>query len=119
MAALATILFRGVVVGSKATAFMMNLLQVVRDHWVHVLVPMGFVFGYYLDRKNDEKLTAFRNKSLLYKRELKPNEEVTWNNGYSWITECSHFLNHKRNKNTHYLIWRKKKEWEKKNKNMQ
>ncbi|XP_065763035.1 NADH dehydrogenase [ubiquinone] 1 beta subcomplex subunit 1 isoform X1 [Muntiacus reevesi] len=59
-------------------AFMMNLLQVVRDHWVHVLVPMGFVFGYYLDRKNDEKLTAFRNKSLLYKRELKPNEEVTW-----------------------------------------
>ena len=46
----------------------MNLLQVVRDHWVHVLVPMGFVFGYYLDRKNDEKLTAFRNKSLLYKR---------------------------------------------------
>ena len=49
-------------------AFMMNLLQVVRDHWVHVLVPMGFVFGCYLDRKNDEKLTAFRNKSLLYKR---------------------------------------------------
>ncbi|XDA86071.1 hypothetical protein R6Z07F_015826 [Ovis aries] len=30
------------------------------------------------DRKNDEKLAAFRNKSLLYKRELKPNEEVTW-----------------------------------------
>ncbi|KAB0339717.1 hypothetical protein FD754_023712 [Muntiacus muntjak] len=44
---------------------MMNLLQVVRDHWVHVLVPMGFVFGYYLDRKKDEK-------------ELKPNEKVTW-----------------------------------------
>ena len=59
-------------------AFMMNLLQVVRDHWIHVLVPVGFVFGYYLDRKNDEKLTAFWNKSLLYKRELKPNEEVTW-----------------------------------------
>nr|5LNK_y Chain y, Mitochondrial complex I, MNLL subunit [Ovis aries]6Q9B_B1 Chain B1, NADH dehydrogenase [ubiquinone] 1 beta subcomplex subunit 1 [Ovis aries]6QA9_B1 Chain B1, NADH dehydrogenase [ubiquinone] 1 beta subcomplex subunit 1 [Ovis aries]6QBX_B1 Chain B1, NDUFB1 [Ovis aries]6QC2_B1 Chain B1, NDUFB1 [Ovis aries]6QC3_B1 Chain B1, NDUFA13 [Ovis aries]6QC4_B1 Chain B1, NDUFB1 [Ovis aries]6QC5_B1 Chain B1, NDUFB1 [Ovis aries]6QC6_B1 Chain B1, NADH dehydrogenase [ubiquinone] 1 beta subcomplex len=56
----------------------MNLLQVVRDHWIHVLVPVGFVFGYYLDRKNDEKLAAFRNKSLLYKRELKPNEEVTW-----------------------------------------
>nr|CAI9696224.1 unnamed protein product [Rangifer tarandus platyrhynchus] len=78
VAALAVVLYRGVVVGSEAAAFMMNLLQVVRDHWVHVLVPMGFVFGYYLDRKNDEKLTAFRNKSLLYKRELKPNEEVTW-----------------------------------------
>lgn len=49
-------------------AFTMNLIQIVRDHWVHVLVPMGFVVGCYLDRKNDEKLTAFRNKSLLFKR---------------------------------------------------
>ncbi|XP_066883980.1 NADH dehydrogenase [ubiquinone] 1 beta subcomplex subunit 1 isoform X1 [Kogia breviceps] len=61
-----------------ANAFMMNLLQVVRDHWVHILVPVGFVVGCYLDRKNDEKLIAFRNKSLLYKRELRPSEEVTW-----------------------------------------
>ncbi|NXJ73757.1 NDUB1 dehydrogenase, partial [Trogon melanurus] len=57
---------------------MVNFAQAVRDHWVHILVPLGFVFGCYLDRKNDEKLTAFRNKSLLYKRELKPGEEVTW-----------------------------------------
>ncbi|KAK1339435.1 hypothetical protein QTO34_020118 [Cnephaeus nilssonii] len=56
----------------------MNLIQLVRDHWVHILVPMGFVVGCYLDRKSDEKLTAFRNKSLLFKRELRPNEEVTW-----------------------------------------
>lgn len=47
---------------------MVNLAQIVRDHWVHIFVPMGFVFGCYLDRKNDEKLTAFRNKSMLYKR---------------------------------------------------
>ena len=40
--------------------------------------PCGICLGYDLDRKNDEKLTAFWNKSLLYKRELKPNEEVTW-----------------------------------------
>uniref|UniRef100_A0A9L0K0W7 NADH dehydrogenase [ubiquinone] 1 beta subcomplex subunit 1 n=2 Tax=Equus TaxID=9789 RepID=A0A9L0K0W7_EQUAS len=59
-------------------ASMMNLIQLVRDHWVHILVPMGFVVGCYLDRKNDEKLTAFRNKSVLFKRELRPNEEVTW-----------------------------------------
>lgn len=68
----------GVVVGSEAAAFMMNVLQIVRDHWVHILVPVGFVFGCYLDRRSDEKLTAFRNKSLLFKRELRPNEEVTW-----------------------------------------
>uniref|UniRef100_UPI001659F639 NADH dehydrogenase [ubiquinone] 1 beta subcomplex subunit 1-like n=1 Tax=Halichoerus grypus TaxID=9711 RepID=UPI001659F639 len=56
----------------------MNVIQIVCDHWVHILVPMGFVLGCYLDGKNDEKLTAFRNKSLLFKRELRPNEEVTW-----------------------------------------
>ncbi|CAK7311509.1 NADH dehydrogenase [ubiquinone] 1 beta subcomplex subunit 1 [Vulpes lagopus] len=39
---------------------------------------MGFALGCYLDRKNDEKLTAFWNKSLLFRRELRPNEEVTW-----------------------------------------
>ncbi|XP_049631100.1 NADH dehydrogenase [ubiquinone] 1 beta subcomplex subunit 1 [Suncus etruscus] len=56
----------------------MNILQLVREHWVHILVPAGFVFGCYLDRKNDEKYTAFRNKSMLYRRELRPNEEYTW-----------------------------------------
>uniref|UniRef100_A0A5F9DUJ4 NADH dehydrogenase [ubiquinone] 1 beta subcomplex subunit 1 n=1 Tax=Oryctolagus cuniculus TaxID=9986 RepID=A0A5F9DUJ4_RABIT len=69
---------RWVVLGAGAAAVMANLLQIVRDHWVHILVPVGFVFGCYLDRKNDEKLTAFRNKSMLFKRELRPNEEVTW-----------------------------------------
>ncbi|XP_055144375.1 NADH dehydrogenase [ubiquinone] 1 beta subcomplex subunit 1 isoform X2 [Symphalangus syndactylus] len=59
-------------------AIMVNLLQIVRDHWVHVLVPMGFVIGYYLDTKSDERLTAFRNKSMLFKRDLQPSEEVTW-----------------------------------------
>ncbi|KAF3830923.1 hypothetical protein GH733_002161, partial [Mirounga leonina] len=58
---------RGVVFGTKAAALRMNVIQIVRDHWVHILVPMGFVLGCYLDRKNDEKLSAFRNKSLLFK----------------------------------------------------
>ncbi|XP_078090371.1 NADH dehydrogenase [ubiquinone] 1 beta subcomplex subunit 1 [Mustelus asterias] len=56
----------------------MNLVGIVRDHWPNILVPLGFVLGYYLDKRNDSKLTAFRNKSLLYKRELKPGEEATW-----------------------------------------
>ncbi|XP_059039416.1 NADH dehydrogenase [ubiquinone] 1 beta subcomplex subunit 1 [Mustela lutreola] len=68
----------GVVFGTKGTALRMNIIQIVRDHWVHILVPVGFVFGCYLDRRNDETLTSFRNKSLLFKRELRPNEEVTW-----------------------------------------
>uniref|UniRef100_A0A8C6HU36 NADH dehydrogenase [ubiquinone] 1 beta subcomplex subunit 1 n=1 Tax=Mus spicilegus TaxID=10103 RepID=A0A8C6HU36_MUSSI len=46
--------------------------------WVHILVPEGFVFGYYLERRDDEKLTAFWNKSMLFQRKPRPNEEVTW-----------------------------------------
>ncbi|XP_048223750.1 NADH dehydrogenase [ubiquinone] 1 beta subcomplex subunit 1 [Perognathus longimembris pacificus] len=56
---------------------MVNFLQLVRDHWVHILVPSGFLLGCYLDKKSDEKLTAFRDKSMLSRRELRPNEEVT------------------------------------------
>ncbi|KAF4082548.1 hypothetical protein AMELA_G00152820 [Ameiurus melas] len=57
---------------------MVNFAAIVREHWVNVLVPLGFVIGIYLDRCNDQKLTAFRNKSALYSRELKPGEEYTW-----------------------------------------
>uniref|UniRef100_UPI002020CD0F NADH dehydrogenase [ubiquinone] 1 beta subcomplex subunit 1-like n=1 Tax=Myodes glareolus TaxID=447135 RepID=UPI002020CD0F len=54
------------------------LVQLVREHWVHVLVPVGFVCGCCLDRRDDVKLPAFRNKRVLLRRELRPNEEVTW-----------------------------------------
>ncbi|XP_061603019.1 NADH dehydrogenase [ubiquinone] 1 beta subcomplex subunit 1-like [Cololabis saira] len=57
---------------------MVNFAAAARQYWVHLFVPTGFVIGWYLDKLNDQKLTAFRNKSLLYKRELKPGEEVTW-----------------------------------------
>ncbi|KAJ8410319.1 hypothetical protein AAFF_G00203000 [Aldrovandia affinis] len=57
---------------------MVNIASMLRDHWVNVLVPIGFVIGVYLDRLNDQKLTTFRNKSVLFNRELKPGEEVTW-----------------------------------------
>uniref|UniRef100_A0A673ATZ5 NADH dehydrogenase [ubiquinone] 1 beta subcomplex subunit 1 n=1 Tax=Sphaeramia orbicularis TaxID=375764 RepID=A0A673ATZ5_9TELE len=57
---------------------MVNLLTMAREHWANIFVPLGFVIGWYLDKRQDQKLTAFRNKSLLYGRELKPDEEVTW-----------------------------------------
>ncbi|XP_061467969.1 NADH dehydrogenase [ubiquinone] 1 beta subcomplex subunit 1 [Rhineura floridana] len=57
---------------------MVNVMQLVRDHWPMALVPLGFVVGCYLDRWCDEKMTLFRNKSKLFQRELKPGEEVTW-----------------------------------------
>ncbi|XP_035279514.1 NADH dehydrogenase [ubiquinone] 1 beta subcomplex subunit 1-like [Anguilla rostrata] len=57
---------------------MVNIGSILKTHWVSVLVPLGFVIGVYLDRVNDGKLAAFRNKSVLYSRELKPGEVVTW-----------------------------------------
>ncbi|KAM6992024.1 NADH dehydrogenase [ubiquinone] 1 beta subcomplex subunit 1 [Tautogolabrus adspersus] len=57
---------------------MVNYVAFARTHWVNILIPVGFLFGMYLDRQQDQKLTAFRNKSALYSRELKPGEEVTW-----------------------------------------
>uniref|UniRef100_A0A671E3H7 NADH dehydrogenase [ubiquinone] 1 beta subcomplex subunit 1 n=1 Tax=Rhinolophus ferrumequinum TaxID=59479 RepID=A0A671E3H7_RHIFE len=48
----------------------------VCNHSVHIFTPVGFVFGYYLDIKNYEKFTDFWNNSMLFKRELRPNEEI-------------------------------------------
>lgn len=50
------------------TGTMVNFVALAREHWANILVPMGFVIGWYLDRLQDQKLTAFRNKSALYKR---------------------------------------------------
>ncbi|KAJ7345115.1 hypothetical protein JRQ81_001065 [Phrynocephalus forsythii] len=57
---------------------MANILQLVRDHWAVSLVPLGFLVGWYFDRRNDEKLALYRNKSKLFERPLKPGEDVTW-----------------------------------------
>ncbi|KAG7268718.1 hypothetical protein CRUP_022845 [Coryphaenoides rupestris] len=62
----------------KTQDIMVNFVSFARDHWINLLVPIGFVLGCYLDRLQDSKLTAFRNKSALYGRELKPGEEYTW-----------------------------------------
>ncbi|XP_035579342.1 NADH dehydrogenase [ubiquinone] 1 beta subcomplex subunit 1-like [Zalophus californianus] len=56
----------------------MNVIQIARDHRLHILMPVGFVLGRYLDRKNAEKLTAFWNRSVLFKREQRRCEGVTW-----------------------------------------
>ncbi|EFB20506.1 hypothetical protein PANDA_015168, partial [Ailuropoda melanoleuca] len=63
---------------AKAAALIINVIQIVRDHQLRILVPVGFVLGCYLDRKTDERLTAFWNKSILFKRELRCSERVTW-----------------------------------------
>ncbi|XP_039202910.1 NADH dehydrogenase [ubiquinone] 1 beta subcomplex subunit 1 isoform X1 [Crotalus tigris] len=56
----------------------MNVIHLVRDHWPLALCPLGFLVGWYFDKKNDEKMAIFRNKSKLYQRELKPGEDAIW-----------------------------------------
>lgn len=75
-----TALGPGVVVGTRAEQ--LNLPPILCDHWVHILAAVGFVFGCYLDRKNNEKLTACWDKSMLPKREMRPHEELSGTEGY-------------------------------------
>lgn len=53
------------------TGSMVNFAALMRDHWVNIFVPLGFVIGIYMDSAQDQKLTAFRNKSALYSRWVK------------------------------------------------
>ncbi|CAO2597409.1 NADH dehydrogenase [ubiquinone] 1 beta subcomplex subunit 1 [Lemmus lemmus] len=53
-----------------------NLLQLIGDSWVHILVPVGLLIKCCPDRKDDEQLTAFWNKSMLFQRELRPKKEI-------------------------------------------
>ena len=43
--------------GTKTAPFRTILIQMACDHWIHILVPIQFVLGCYLDKMNDEKLT--------------------------------------------------------------
>lgn len=39
---------------------------------------IGFAFGAFLDRKETERMTLFRDKSALYGRVLKEGEPPSW-----------------------------------------
>ncbi|CAG9824382.1 unnamed protein product [Phaedon cochleariae] len=42
------------------------------------LPALGYAIGWYLDKKETERLTLFRDKSALYGRVLKEGEKPTW-----------------------------------------
>jgi NADH dehydrogenase (ubiquinone) 1 beta subcomplex subunit 1 len=51
----------------------------ITRQYVYALVPMsGFMLGWWLDRKETERMTRFRDKSALFGRELKPGEKPSW-----------------------------------------
>ncbi|XP_040268024.1 NADH dehydrogenase [ubiquinone] 1 beta subcomplex subunit 1 [Bufo gargarizans] len=55
---------------------MVNIVAYIREAWTYALLPAGAALGYYLDKWNDSKLMLYKNKSKLFQRELKPNEEA-------------------------------------------
>ncbi|XP_069806427.1 NADH dehydrogenase [ubiquinone] 1 beta subcomplex subunit 1 [Dendropsophus ebraccatus] len=55
---------------------MVNIVTHIREAWTYALLPAGVLIGYYLDRWNVSRMTLYKNKSKLFQRELKPNEEA-------------------------------------------
>ncbi|XP_044254547.1 NADH dehydrogenase [ubiquinone] 1 beta subcomplex subunit 1 [Tribolium madens] len=49
-----------------------------KDMYLVALPVIGFGFGWFLDRKETERLTLFRDKSALYGRVLKEGEPPSW-----------------------------------------
>ncbi|EFA01357.1 uncharacterized protein LOC100141571 [Tribolium castaneum] len=49
-----------------------------KDIYLIAFPAFGFAFGWYLDRKETERLTLFRDKSALYGRVLKEGEAPSW-----------------------------------------
>lgn len=43
-----------------------------------VLPLIGLGIGHFLDKKETERMTRFRDKSALYGRKRNPNEQPSW-----------------------------------------
>lgn len=56
----------------------MALLGLTREYVWYGVPMVGFCIGWYLDRKETERMSLFRNKSSLYGRTLKEGEALPW-----------------------------------------
>jgi NADH dehydrogenase (ubiquinone) 1 beta subcomplex subunit 1 len=51
----------------------------ITRQYIYFAIPLtGFMIGWWLDRKETERMTMFRDKSALFGRELKPGEKPSW-----------------------------------------
>ena len=54
-------------------------IQWGRQCFIPMMFPsLGFLLGWWLERKEDERMTRFRDKSALYGRTLAPGEKPSW-----------------------------------------
>ncbi|KFB48930.1 NADH dehydrogenase [ubiquinone] 1 beta subcomplex subunit 1 [Anopheles ziemanni] len=51
---------------------------ITRQYLWSVVPLFGFGVGWFLDRKETERMTMFRDKSALYGRVLKDGEKPSW-----------------------------------------
>lgn len=56
----------------------MAILGITREYLWYGVPMVGFCLGWYLDRKETERMSLFRNKSALYGRTLKEGEPLPW-----------------------------------------
>lgn len=56
----------------------MAIFGITREYWVLVFPFAGYMFGKFLDDKESERMTNFRDRSALYGRRLKEGEKPSW-----------------------------------------
>lgn len=51
----------------------------ITRQYIWALLPLsGFAFGWFLDIKETERMTMFRDKSALYGGRVKPGDPPSW-----------------------------------------
>ncbi|GFG33033.1 hypothetical protein Cfor_10750 [Coptotermes formosanus] len=56
----------------------MAIFGITRQYVLAAIPVSGFMLGWWLDRKETERMVRFRDKSALFGRELKPGEKPSW-----------------------------------------
>ncbi|XP_022920960.1 NADH dehydrogenase [ubiquinone] 1 beta subcomplex subunit 1 [Onthophagus taurus] len=55
------------------------MLMILPKGWPWMAFPLvGYGIGWFLDRKETERMVLFRDKSALYGRVLKEGEQPSW-----------------------------------------
>ena len=57
---------------------MLSMFGITRQYAWGVLPFIGFGLGWFLDQKETERMTIFRDRSALYGRKLEAGEKPSW-----------------------------------------
>jgi len=51
------------------------VVELVRNYWWAAIMPAFGIVGYYLDKQQNYRYSGWKNRTQLYKRELKEGED--------------------------------------------